>query len=245
MSKFNLSREMRESSENRLFIFLITILAGCNQPSSQPSTDANQPSVNVSSSPTLSTDLSQGFDFKTPSKWEGVAEVKLGNQIVKNPVWLEISSAKSQGQNPFNFYINIGDRDKLNFASVLLYSGMDVTTSSGGSVFLEYYQIQTTPSGFQAVLTKEQQLTGTSYNSFIGPVLSSNPGNPFNSVIERIREETGNKISYIFRPGMQLTVNYQQGILIGKISGTGFMSGLESTAGDLPCEVVFQVKRVT
>ena len=245
MLKLKLLRKVSKSIESGLFIFPIAILAGCSQPSSQLSTDVNQPSVNISSSPTRSTDLSQGFDFKTPSKWEGVAEVKLGDQTVKNPVLLEVSSANSQGQNPFNFYINIGDKEKLNFASVLLYSGMEVTTSSGGSVFLEYYQIQTTASGFQAVLTKEQQLTGTSYNTFIGPILSSNPGNPFNSIIERQREETGNKIIYIFRPGMQLTVNYQQGVLIGKISGMGFTPGLVSTAGDLPCQVVFQVKRLT
>lgn len=235
-----------KSIENGLFIFLITILGGCTQPSSQlDSTDTNKPPVSISSSPPQSRDLSQEFNLKTPSKWEGSAEVKVGDQIVKHPVLLEISLPNSQGQNPFNFYIIIGDKKEFDLASVFLLSGRDITTSSGGSVFLEYYQIQTTASGFQASLTNEQQITGTSINSFVGPMLSAEPGNPINSIIEREREATGNKVTYIFRPRMQLTVNYQQGILIGKISGMGFNPGIGFTAGDLPCEVVFQVKRVT
>jgi hypothetical protein len=42
-----------------------------------------------------------------------------------------------------------------------------------------------------------------------------------------------------------MTVNYQQGILTDKISGIGFSRGIGFMAGDLPYEVVFQVKRVT
>jgi hypothetical protein len=247
MLKLKLLSMASKSIEIGLSTFLIITSGGCSQSSSSSSYSIDaRPSVNITSSPPPSTDLSQGFfNLKTPSKWEGVAEVKVGDRIVKHPVLFEISSANSQGRNPFNFYIIIGDKKEFELASVFLLSGRDITTSSGGSVFLEYYQIQTTASGFQASLTKEQQITGTSINSFVGPMLSANPGNPINSIIEREREATGNKVNYIFHPGMKLTVNYQQGILIGKISGIGFNPGIGFTAGDLPCQVVFQVKRVT
>ncbi|MBE9030440.1 hypothetical protein IQ266_11925 [filamentous cyanobacterium LEGE 11480] len=187
------------------------------------------------------------LEASLPSAWRGIATIRAGRQVFRHPILLRLAASNKAGGAPIKFVLTTTTQSKNRNAAaagtVRLKSFNTVRTAVGEPVELDFYNIQLFKDGFRATLTREQEKTSSSLNSFVSPPPPVDPRRPGAALWQRELEFTGNAVEYVFRPNTRLVIQMRKKKLVGKIEGIGFSSGIFFSAGDIPVIVTFSAQR--